>query len=203
MTTFLEGVADGAGNLGRADGAGTLDRAPGAPRLRRLRRTPALRALVRETRLHPSMLVAPLFVHLPVPNAGDVTYTCPMAQGAPDMTARALAAEGSRTRVLRPVLFEREGDGFDSPRARRALRRAAEALAEAAGSAGGLSPERFRAAYTAALASQRRFEDGLRGIGERALAWAREHDYPVVLIAGETHVIHDAVLSPGSSSGTG
>jgi len=31
-------------------------------RSRRLRRTPALRALVRETRLHPSMLVAPLFV---------------------------------------------------------------------------------------------------------------------------------------------
>jgi porphobilinogen synthase len=32
------------------------------PRPRRLRRTPALRALVRETRLHPSMLVEPLFV---------------------------------------------------------------------------------------------------------------------------------------------
>jgi porphobilinogen synthase len=31
-------------------------------RPRRLRRTPALRALVRETRVHPSMLVAPLFV---------------------------------------------------------------------------------------------------------------------------------------------
>jgi porphobilinogen synthase len=37
--------------------------ADGLPiRPRRLRRTPALRALVRETRLHPSMLVAPLFV---------------------------------------------------------------------------------------------------------------------------------------------
>jgi porphobilinogen synthase len=36
-------------------------------RLRRLRRTPAMRALVRETRLHPSMLVAPLFVQ---PGAG-------------------------------------------------------------------------------------------------------------------------------------
>jgi porphobilinogen synthase len=33
-----------------------------AHRLRRLRRTPALRALVRETRLYPGMLVAPLFV---------------------------------------------------------------------------------------------------------------------------------------------
>src|SRR5882762_3870821 len=31
-------------------------------RPRRMRRTPALRALVRETRLHPAMLVAPLFV---------------------------------------------------------------------------------------------------------------------------------------------
>jgi porphobilinogen synthase len=35
---------------------------PLAIRPRRLRRTPALRALVRETRLHPSMLIAPLFV---------------------------------------------------------------------------------------------------------------------------------------------
>jgi porphobilinogen synthase len=36
--------------------------APIPIRSRRLRRNPALRALVRETRLHPSMLVAPLFV---------------------------------------------------------------------------------------------------------------------------------------------
>jgi porphobilinogen synthase len=36
--------------------------APGPIRLRRLRRTAGLRALVRETRLHPSMLIAPLFV---------------------------------------------------------------------------------------------------------------------------------------------
>ncbi len=85
---------------------------------------------------------APLFVHLPLPNAGDVTYTCPMAQGAPDMTARALDVEGSRTRVLRPVLFDKEGDGFAAARTRRALRRAAEALAKAAGEAGGPAPSR-------------------------------------------------------------
>ena len=35
---------------------------PATFRGRRLRRTPALRALVRETRLHPSMMVAPIFV---------------------------------------------------------------------------------------------------------------------------------------------
>ena len=64
---------------------------------------------------------APIFVHLPLPNAGAQTYTCPMAQGAPDMVGRALHAEGSPTRVLRPVLFEKEGDGFDAPRVRRAV----------------------------------------------------------------------------------
>lgn len=35
---------------------------PGAERPRRLRASPALRALVRETRLHPAQLVAPIFV---------------------------------------------------------------------------------------------------------------------------------------------
>jgi len=142
------------------------------------------------------VFVAPLFVHLPAPNAGDVTYTCPMAQGAPDMAARALAAEGSALRVLRPVLFEEEGEDFDGARARRALRRAVDALAAAAGRepvAAGV----FARAYDAALGAQQRFQAGLRDIGSRALAWARDHDYPVVLVVGETHVIHDEVLDAG------
>ena len=138
---------------------------------------------------------APIFVHLPLPNAGSQTYTCPMAQGAPDMVGGALHAEGSPTRVLRPVLFEREGDGFDAPRVRRSVSYALRALA---GSAGGvLTPRVFDEAYEAALDAQGRFEAGLRAIGERSLAWAREHGFPVVLIAGETHVIHDAVLDAG------
>ncbi len=142
------------------------------------------------------VFVTPLFVHLPVPNAGDVTYTCPMAQGAPDMVARALAAEGSPVRVLRPVLFEKEGEDFAGDRARRALRHAVDALAEVAGRAPAPAGA-FARAYDAALHAQRRFEAGLRSIGSRALAWAREHDYPVVLVAGETHVIHDEVLDAG------
>ena len=142
------------------------------------------------------VLLAPLFVHLPLPNAGAQTYTCPMAQGAPDMVGRALSAEGSGTRVLRPVLFETEGDGFDAPRVRRSVERAVRALEENAGSESPAGAA-FSAAYEAALDAQRRFEAGLRAVGERALAWGRAHGYPVVLIAGETHVIHDAVLDAG------
>ncbi|MEX1168529.1 MAG: porphobilinogen synthase [Chloroflexota bacterium] len=56
---------------------------PRTVRPRRLRRTPALRALVRETRLHPSMLVAPLFVqpgsgvHLPIDSMPGVFRVSP------------------------------------------------------------------------------------------------------------------------------
>ena len=142
------------------------------------------------------VLFAPIFVHLPLQNAGARTYTCPMAQGAPDMVGRALHAEGARARVLRPALFEREGDGFDAPRVRRSISLAMRALADSAGD-GALAPGAFDEAYEAALDAQRRFEAGLHGIGEHALRWARGHGYPVVLIAGETHVIHDAALDAG------
>ena len=145
------------------------------------------------------VLVAPLFVHLPLPNAGDVTYTCPMAQGAPDMAARALAAEGSPTRVLRPVLFEQ---------GRRRLRRAAGAAGAAARGRGARGGRRRRGRRPLARAlrapptpprwpASAASRTACASIGERALAWAREHDYPVVLIVGETHVIHDAVLDAG------
>ena len=65
-------------------------------RLRRLRRTPALRALVRETRLHPSMLVAPLFVQ-PGVNRRDPIGSMPgQARLSPDLAA----AEAARLAEL-------------------------------------------------------------------------------------------------------
>ena len=92
---------------------------------------------------------AALRASAPCPTPGDVTYTCPMAQGAPDMVARALVAEGSRTRVLRPILFETEGDGFDSPRgaagaAARGARRSRRPPAPPAASSRGALPRRLR-----------------------------------------------------------
>jgi porphobilinogen synthase len=64
---------------------------PLAIRPRRLRRTPALRALVRETRLHPAMLVAPLFVR---PGAGvrePIASMPGVARLSPDVAAEEAA----------------------------------------------------------------------------------------------------------------
>jgi porphobilinogen synthase len=61
--------------------------APPPVRLRRLRRTQALRALVRETRLHPAMLVAPLFVR---PGSGvrePISAMPGVARLSPDVAA--------------------------------------------------------------------------------------------------------------------
>ncbi len=63
-----------------------------AVRLRRLRRTPALRALVRETRIHPAMLVAPLFVR---PGVG-VREPIDSMPGQARLSADLAAEEASR-----------------------------------------------------------------------------------------------------------
>ncbi|MEA2536525.1 MAG: porphobilinogen synthase [Chloroflexota bacterium] len=56
-------------------------------RLRRLRRTPALRALVREVRLHPAMLVAPLFVQPGVGIRQPIASLPGVARLSPDVAA--------------------------------------------------------------------------------------------------------------------
>ncbi len=56
-------------------------------RPRRLRRTPALRALVRETRLHPSMLVGPLFVQPGVGRRDPIASMPGQTRLSPDLAA--------------------------------------------------------------------------------------------------------------------
>jgi porphobilinogen synthase len=60
-------------------------------RPRRLRRTPALRALVRETRLHPAMLVAPLFVRPGVDMREPIASMPGQARLSPDLAAEEAA----------------------------------------------------------------------------------------------------------------
>ena len=66
--------------------------AAGIPiRPRRLRRTPALRALVRETRIHPSMLVAPLFVRVGSGLREPIASMPGQARLSPDLAAEEAA----------------------------------------------------------------------------------------------------------------
>jgi porphobilinogen synthase len=60
-------------------------------RPRRLRRTPALRALVRETRLHPAMLVAPLFVRSGSNVREPISSMPGQARLSPDLAAEEVA----------------------------------------------------------------------------------------------------------------
>jgi porphobilinogen synthase len=62
-----------------------------AIRPRRLRRTPALRALVRETRIHPSMLVAPLFVRVGSGLREPIASMPGQARLSPDLAAEEAA----------------------------------------------------------------------------------------------------------------
>ena len=84
-------------NLDAPAGLGTsVSSAPLVMRPRRLRRTPALRALIRETRLHPSMFVAPLFVR---PGVG-VREPIPSMPGVARLSPDVAADEASRLAEL-------------------------------------------------------------------------------------------------------
>ncbi len=133
------------------------------------------------------LLFAPTFVHIPYATAGAGRYTCPMTQGAPAMVERALRAEGSPTRLLHPSLFQKPGD-FRSDGFRREL----HGLARELGASGA-----FHRAYRAALGAQQRYEEGLGEIGRRTLDFARREDLPVLLVVGETHVLHEPLLGCG------
>ena len=61
--------------------------APETHRPRRLRRSPALRGLVRETRLHPQMLVAPLFVRPGIGVREPIESMPGVARVSPDVAA--------------------------------------------------------------------------------------------------------------------
>jgi porphobilinogen synthase len=68
-----------------------VDRGTQTQRPRRLRRSPAIRALVRETRLHPSMLVAPLFVQAGVEVREPIGSMPGVARMSPDVATQETA----------------------------------------------------------------------------------------------------------------
>ncbi|MBM3147148.1 MAG: hypothetical protein FJ000_04545, partial [Actinobacteria bacterium] len=132
----------------------------------------------------------PRLVNVPYPSAGEGRSTCPLAQGAPEMVRAALMERGGQVQVVMPAVLLDQDDDLASDATR-------EGLAAAAAELAGGRRAAVKAAHAAALAAQRRYADGLRRIGEEALAFAAGEGCRVVAVLGETHVIHDGSLNAG------
>jgi porphobilinogen synthase len=93
------------------------ERTSAVQRPRRLRRSPALRALVRETRLHPAMLIAPLFVQPGVQVREPIGSMPGVARLSPDVaveeTAR-LARLGVGGVILFGLPEHKDADGSEA-----------------------------------------------------------------------------------------
>jgi len=139
------------------------------------------------------ILFLPKFIDTPPDSPGSGTTTCPLAQATPEMIDTALTQEGGGPRVSRPVL-KLGAKGLCDPRLRRRLAEAVLALDPLVPAR---SVRRVHRAFAEALHAQRLFEAGLEAIGEKALAYAREEALPVIVVVGESHIIHEPLMSSG------
>jgi len=135
----------------------------------------------------------PRFVEIPRLVKSSGAGTCPMTQAAAQMVEKALEAEAAKVKVLKPV-FRLGQKGFQSPKFIAELLKTWNAISKDLGIAG-RNPLTFAAAYRDALRKQQNFEQGLMEIGARSLEFSREQGYPVVLVAGNSHLIHEPIMN--------
>lgn len=135
-------------------------------------------------------LFLPKFLNLPRLVEGSGAGTCPMSQATPELVEKALQEEGSPTRIVRPQL--RLADGLNSRAFMAELRRVWKTLIRD----NRLRPgSGFTPAFAEALRRQQAYEQGLIAIGWRALSAAKREGWPVVLVLGESHVIHEPIMN--------
>ena len=134
-------------------------------------------------------LFLPKIVTLPKAIPGAGASTCPLTQAAPEMIEHALLEEGASARVVRPILHLAQG--FRSRKFFRPLLQAGREIFP------GLKLTRALRAFRIAERKQIAYQRELMEIGRRSLAYAREQGYPVALMVGNPHVIHDPVMNAG------
>ena len=134
----------------------------------------------------PDFLFLPMLREIPrVSPKERVSAVCPIVQGAPDMLRWDLGAAAPR--IVSPVVDM--GPGFlDSDRFLEACRTLAAELGVTRESA-------WKAAWRVAREEQQRFDDALLALGERALAFCREHAVVPVVVLGRSYTIHNDVLN--------
>lgn len=111
---------------------------------------------------------------------------CPIVQASPDMLRLDLG-DTSPTRLVTPLVDMGAGN-LESPAFVASCRRVAADF-------GVDAEERWRPAYLAGLAAQRRFDAACLDLGRRALAFCAEHRIVPVVVLGRSYTIYNTVLN--------
>jgi predicted nucleotide-binding protein (sugar kinase/HSP70/actin superfamily) len=111
--------------------------------------------------------------------------TCLTEQAQPDIIQQSLQSRGSEVKVMRPILSFQDDPDLD--RIVKDLSPLQEEL--------GVEPAAIRRAVAKAMAAQKSYEAQLERIGTEALAYGRAHGIPMVLVCGNSHVIHDPAIN--------
>jgi activator of 2-hydroxyglutaryl-CoA dehydratase/predicted nucleotide-binding protein (sugar kinase/HSP70/actin superfamily) len=121
------------------------------------------------------------------PMIRDVAYSegkgqsCVTEQAMPDIILQSLQARGRQVKVVQPTLSF--ANGLQGKHLVDSVLREAGFL--------GIAKDNIAAAVNRAARAQQQYETSLHGFGHEALAYAREHRIPIVLVCGHLHVIHE------------
>lgn len=111
--------------------------------------------------------------------------SCVTEQAMPELVEQSLRSRGIKVTIIHPSLSFAKG--YDGADVATSLLPLVDAL--------GISPLRIPIAVQRAAEAQRKYQLELLRLGEAALAYARAHALPSVLVCGPLHVIHDGSVN--------
>lgn len=118
---------------------------------------------------------------------GPGGMSCVTEQAMPEVVEQSLKSRNKDVTVIRPRLSLIKG--FQTKKMIRDLAPLTNTLR--------VSTEALTRALGKAVSAQTIYEQSLDTIGKKAMAYAQDHDLPVVVVCGSLHVIHDKAASSG------
>jgi activator of 2-hydroxyglutaryl-CoA dehydratase/predicted nucleotide-binding protein (sugar kinase/HSP70/actin superfamily) len=111
--------------------------------------------------------------------------SCATEQAMPELVEQSLRARGIDVPIIHPCLSFAQG--YDTTEIAESLLVLVNAL--------GVHPLRIPVALQRAAVAQEKYEETLLVLGEKALAYGKEHGLPSVVVCGPLHVIHDGSVN--------
>jgi activator of 2-hydroxyglutaryl-CoA dehydratase/predicted nucleotide-binding protein (sugar kinase/HSP70/actin superfamily) len=134
------------------------------------------------------LILFPKIVEIADPQ-GPGGQPCVTEQAMPELVRAGLGARHSATRVVVPTLY------FDKVHSQVSnAMRVVDGLREVDPTLR-VGPLALGVAVADAKGAQHRYEQACLDLGREALAYARQHDHPAVVVCGSLHVIHDPAIN--------